>query len=332
MARFWFVTEVFFPLSATVFLLAFDSSQTKVPGTESVSGVFLITEGGNYTFNFTTAKAACLFRNVTIATRVQMLEALQHGLETCKFGWIAEQVAVVPRIMGNKNCGQNRTGLVTWRTQAGRLFGVFCFNAADLNKTLTSSSTVTALPTVTPLLTSESRHPSSAKPTAAEVSSPTSLFTQLDQTTHSAALSSTTHPLKHFSSYTPPFSNFITSSVTVHISPSASVSSTSLFSESVLSPSVQPVEPSLGAVPIALIVLGVTVLVTVAGAVCFYKLNIFSSWCGGQQDDIETEMWKQGDAETDLHSHHGAEEETNRMLSNNVLLFENPDVKTVSLE
>lgn len=44
----------------------------------------MLIEGEKYTFNFTAARAACLFWNVTIATRAQMERAVQHGLETCK--------------------------------------------------------------------------------------------------------------------------------------------------------------------------------------------------------------------------------------------------------
>lgn len=51
------------------------------PGT---AGVFLLPEGGKYTFSFSAAAAACLQLNVTIASRAQVERALQHGLETCK--------------------------------------------------------------------------------------------------------------------------------------------------------------------------------------------------------------------------------------------------------
>ncbi|KAM7397168.1 hypothetical protein PAMP_020161 [Pampus punctatissimus] len=90
----------------------------------------MLIEGGTYTFNFTAARAACLFLNVTIATRTQLDRALQRGLETCKFGWIDEQIAVIPRLTADKNCGQSKTGVVTWSAPADKKFGVFCFNAS----------------------------------------------------------------------------------------------------------------------------------------------------------------------------------------------------------
>uniref|UniRef100_A0A672Z1P0 Link domain-containing protein n=1 Tax=Sphaeramia orbicularis TaxID=375764 RepID=A0A672Z1P0_9TELE len=48
------------------------------------TGVFMVTEGGQYGFNFTEAIATCQYLNVTIATKAQIEQALAHGLETCK--------------------------------------------------------------------------------------------------------------------------------------------------------------------------------------------------------------------------------------------------------
>ncbi|KAG7222867.1 hypothetical protein INR49_016005 [Caranx melampygus] len=109
---------------------AAESRLVQVPQSHRPAGVFLLIEGGSYTFNFTSAKDACQFLNVTIATREQMQQALNQGLETCKFGWTAEQVAVIPRLTSDIKCGQGKTGLVPWRAIPGREFGVFCFNAS----------------------------------------------------------------------------------------------------------------------------------------------------------------------------------------------------------
>ncbi|KAM9352310.1 lymphatic vessel endothelial hyaluronic receptor 1b [Symphorus nematophorus] len=108
------------------------------PQSPRAAGVFLLIEGGKYTFNFTAARDACLFMNVTIATRAQMARAVQHGLEMCKFGWTAEQIAIIPRITPDKNCGQGKTGVVTWYASTNAKFGVFCFNASA-EQTVSSS-------------------------------------------------------------------------------------------------------------------------------------------------------------------------------------------------
>ncbi|KAM4734543.1 lymphatic vessel endothelial hyaluronic receptor 1b [Anableps anableps] len=113
--------------------------------TNKSTGIFMLIDGGHYTFNFTEARAACLFLNVTIATKAQMEEAVQHGLETCKFGWVAEKTAVIPRIKSDNNCGKGKTGLVLWNASADRKFAVFCFNASAAHIALISLSVVLLL-------------------------------------------------------------------------------------------------------------------------------------------------------------------------------------------
>uniref|UniRef100_A0A3Q2QKL1 Link domain-containing protein n=1 Tax=Fundulus heteroclitus TaxID=8078 RepID=A0A3Q2QKL1_FUNHE len=107
--------------------------------TENLTGIFMLIDGGTYTLNFTEASAACLFLNVTIATKAQMEDALQHGLEICKYGWVAEKIAVVPRIKADNNCGAGKTGLVTWNASADRPFAAFCFNASGTEQSPTQS-------------------------------------------------------------------------------------------------------------------------------------------------------------------------------------------------
>lgn len=48
------------------------------------AGVFLLTEGGAYTFSLSAARDACLLLNASLASRAQVERALQRGLETCK--------------------------------------------------------------------------------------------------------------------------------------------------------------------------------------------------------------------------------------------------------
>lgn len=47
-----------------------------------------------------------------------------------RYGWTAEQTAVVPRLTSNSNCGKGKTGVVTWGAPPDTKFGVFCFNAS----------------------------------------------------------------------------------------------------------------------------------------------------------------------------------------------------------
>lgn len=45
-----------------------------------------------------------------------------------RFGWTDENLAVIPRNKALVSCGQNKTGVVTWRAAVQKKFDVFCFN------------------------------------------------------------------------------------------------------------------------------------------------------------------------------------------------------------
>ncbi|XP_051238891.1 lymphatic vessel endothelial hyaluronic receptor 1b isoform X2 [Dicentrarchus labrax] len=355
MARFGFFTQ-FLLLSFAAFLLVSDSSLIKVPQSQRAAGVFLLIEGEEYTFNFTAARDACLFLNVTMATRAQMERALQHGLETCKFGWTAEKIAIIPRLTSDVKCGMGKIGVVTWHASATKPFGVFCFNASDLegtpNRSTTSpqssifSTTRTTLTRTstpaTPLLKSTTKAPPSTQPTTTKVPEKTSFISTssvLVKRTQSTRISSTFTAPKTFSTHPTSLSHRITSKPTVisyAFSTSAHVSNFPVSSELVMPTSVSPVKPPLGDVPTALIIFGIILLLlTAAGVVWYYKLNIFTFWPQGQQkDDIETEMWKHTDSEMDLHCQHedDEEEELDRKYSSDITLCVNPDMKTNSSE
>ncbi|XP_032379547.1 lymphatic vessel endothelial hyaluronic receptor 1b isoform X2 [Etheostoma spectabile] len=355
MARFCFFT--LFLLSFAAFLLASNSSLIKVPQSHRAAGVFMLLEGGGkYTFNFTAARAACSFLNVTLATRAQMERAVQRGLETCKFGWIAEQIAVVPRLRSDSNCGKDKIGVVTWSAKADKKFGVFCFNASDLEETpnrataspqsSTLPTTLTALtqtPTPAPTrLTSTTKCPPSRKPITTKASEQTpftSAFTLPIKTTRSTRISSTFKTLKPFPTHIPTsLSHLITSKPTddsFDLSTLADAPSVSVSSESVMPWPTRSAKSSLGDVPTALIILGIiSLLLAAAGVVWYYKLNIFTYWSQRQQkDDIETEMWKHTDSEMDLHSLHEEgeeeeEEESDRKYSSDITLCVHPDIKS----
>lgn len=46
-----------------------------------------------------------------------------------RYGWIAEGVAVVPRLTPDMKCGNNQTGVVEWRAKEDKQFGAFCSGA-----------------------------------------------------------------------------------------------------------------------------------------------------------------------------------------------------------
>ncbi|XP_076593917.1 lymphatic vessel endothelial hyaluronic acid receptor 1a [Chaetodon auriga] len=103
---------------------------------QSIAGVFQVSflddlNQPQYAFNASEARRLCLSLGVNIASKAQVKEALARGLETCRFGWIDEHFAVIPRNKALSNCGRNQTGLVTWRTSVTHKFDVFCFNESD---------------------------------------------------------------------------------------------------------------------------------------------------------------------------------------------------------
>ncbi|KAG7522539.1 lymphatic vessel endothelial hyaluronic acid receptor 1-like [Solea senegalensis] len=212
MARIWFLTQF---IQSACFAASFPASESNlikaagVSHSQRAAGVFMFIEGGEYTFNFTSARAACLSLNVTIATTEQMMRALQQGLETCKYGWIAEQIAAIPRITPNKNCGKGQTELVLWPGSTDRKFAVFCFNASDIEETSsaskaapqTSSSSpttpiaLTQTPTATTTeLTSTKEEPKMTKPP--KDTSSTLLLNPLVEMTRSTGIFSTSTSLE----------------------------------------------------------------------------------------------------------------------------------------
>ncbi|TRY88551.1 hypothetical protein DNTS_002831 [Danionella cerebrum] len=126
MARVWLGFNLLFCfLMSTIGL---DVNLIQVPTTDGVSGVFLVqTKTSQYSFNATTAKEACEFIQMRIATKAEVETANKNGLQTCRFGWIEEQIAVIPRVDRNENCGKNKVGVSVWRADISKKFDVFCF-------------------------------------------------------------------------------------------------------------------------------------------------------------------------------------------------------------
>ncbi|XP_034052825.1 lymphatic vessel endothelial hyaluronic acid receptor 1a [Gymnodraco acuticeps] len=125
-----------------------DSSHIRVfPGKDqSVAGVFQVSDLNylnqpQYSYNASDARSLCLSFGVNIASKAQVQEALTRGLETCRYGWIDEHLAVVPRVKAIPNCGQNKTGLVTWRVDVTKKLDVFCFNESEATTQLKDATT-----------------------------------------------------------------------------------------------------------------------------------------------------------------------------------------------
>ncbi|XP_053275172.1 lymphatic vessel endothelial hyaluronic acid receptor 1a [Pleuronectes platessa] len=129
-----------------------DSSHIRVfPAMDqSIAGVFQVSSLNHlnqpqYAFDASEARSLCSSLGVDIASKAQVKTALNRGLETCRFGWIDEHLAVIPRIQSLSTCGQSRTGLVTWRASVTKRFDVFCFNESDAVTQLKDATTTSPL-------------------------------------------------------------------------------------------------------------------------------------------------------------------------------------------
>lgn len=59
-----------------------------------------------------------------------------------RFGWTDENLAVIPRNKALASCGNNKTGLVTWRAAVTQKFDVFCFNETGRRQSLHSQPSI----------------------------------------------------------------------------------------------------------------------------------------------------------------------------------------------
>uniref|UniRef100_A0A3Q3GQ48 Lymphatic vessel endothelial hyaluronan receptor 1 n=1 Tax=Labrus bergylta TaxID=56723 RepID=A0A3Q3GQ48_9LABR len=156
------------------------------PGTnQSVAGVFQVSfinqhNKPEYVYNASEARQLCSSLGVKLASKSEVRTALSRGFETCRYGWIDEHFAVIPRIKALSNCGQNQTGLLTWRTSVTETFDVFCFNESDaaiqLRDTTTDSSSRYSTQTLLSLSSSTSPPSSSSTPETSESEEKSALF------------------------------------------------------------------------------------------------------------------------------------------------------------
>ncbi|XP_071371900.1 lymphatic vessel endothelial hyaluronic acid receptor 1a [Centroberyx affinis] len=257
-----------------------DTSQIRVfPATSnSIAGVFQVSyinylNQPEYAFNASEARELCWSLGLTIASKAQVNEALTLGLETCRFGWTDEHFAVIPRIKASETCGQNKTGLVLWRTSVKKKFDVFCFN---------ESAMVTQLKDTAADSPSTSRENPEYTPFPPEATTSTSNL----QSTSTAPLVKSTPSLS------------LSSLLSLSVSSSASLlpHPNSVDTEAEPPQSRSSAQGFIGVPAKALLITSTCALLLIAVAILAYiKLNncSFLSWDVKQQEEyIETEEWK----------------------------------------
>uniref|UniRef100_A0A8C2DWW0 Lymphatic vessel endothelial hyaluronic receptor 1a n=1 Tax=Cyprinus carpio TaxID=7962 RepID=A0A8C2DWW0_CYPCA len=127
MARVWMRMLKMMMLFSGLFMssLTFDIHLVKGRSLVAISGVIISSIGNQYALNASAARDLCEHLGLTIASKAQVAEAQKHSLETCRFGWIDEQIAVIPRVQAKSNCGSGKTGVVVWHANPSTKFEVF---------------------------------------------------------------------------------------------------------------------------------------------------------------------------------------------------------------
>ncbi|KAM4688769.1 uncharacterized protein O3C94_006904 isoform 2-T2 [Discoglossus pictus] len=99
-----------------------------------IEGVFHYDRHSRYSLTYQDAQTACEqdFR-ATLASRDQLAEAMKSGLQECRAGWISKAEVAYPRIRQHWNCGENKTGIISYgiRQNLQEKWDVFCYKHDD---------------------------------------------------------------------------------------------------------------------------------------------------------------------------------------------------------
>ncbi|KAL7871169.1 hypothetical protein SRHO_G00086660 [Serrasalmus rhombeus] len=301
--------------------VSLDHSQIQVyPETGGVSGVFMaMLKNKKYSFNATAAAEVCTSLGVRIATRAEVEMAQSKGLQTCRFGWVKEQIAVVPRIEGNEKCGQKKVGVIPWAASTSTMFEVFCFSATGQSEatTLTTPRITTPVgsspqPKATSSLLIQSTlfnknflSPSTSLSSSfsTSVSSAfvhSTVSTAAIRSPHSASPSIALQPLSTSSTSSSSSSSAVTFSSTIPFTHPFTYSSSlnTPTSNQTEQPTHPPPRASFGEVPMACVIIAVMlVFMAAAGAVWYFKIkraHRLPQWVRIRHKDA-VEMWKHTD-------------------------------------
>uniref|UniRef100_A0A672Q1F7 CD44 antigen-like n=2 Tax=Sinocyclocheilus grahami TaxID=75366 RepID=A0A672Q1F7_SINGR len=340
------MARVWLPLYLLLFLftstLCLDVSQIQVP-TNGISGVLLVQSMTNvYSFNATIAKEACEAIKMRIAKKAEVETANKNGLQTCRYGWVEEQIAVIPRIEKNENCGKNNLGITVWTVNISKMFDVYCFKPAGPGGSFETTSS-RPQPTTRGRTSSnndystKTTHPSSIKSTSspAYTSRALPLYTSTPSISFAFNTSSTTFITLSLSNISD--SSQATTSPLSLSSPEFSTSSPSSSSHSstqflfqysstptgqpALSQTTTPNTLPIKAAPKTFVIISVMVLflLVAAGASWYLKIKRgqrLPSWTRMRPKQIvETEMWKR------ISERHCMPEQTSK--DNNIRKFNN---------
>ncbi|XP_029438154.1 CD44 antigen isoform X2 [Rhinatrema bivittatum] len=93
-------------------------------------GVFHVEKNNRYSLTREEGVEICHALNCSLANMEQMELAHDIGFETCRYGWIEDNI-VVPRIHPNAICAANNTGVYILISNITDRYDVYCFNASE---------------------------------------------------------------------------------------------------------------------------------------------------------------------------------------------------------
>ncbi|XP_023851173.1 lymphatic vessel endothelial hyaluronic acid receptor 1-like [Salvelinus sp. IW2-2015] len=235
MMQVW-ILSLLLPLTLSFSGLHVDPSKINAFPERQIAGVFLVSYTNNlnqfaYAFNASEAREVCWSLGVTMASNSQVEEAQRLGLETCRFGWIDEHFAVIPRLEASKTCGQNQTGVIKWRASVTKLFDVFCFNASVIqleDTTVIQLEDTTADTALTTPKQQEGAHPSPSEAASSPSTSLSPAIIHLVPSTQSA------RPTSHSRSSLLSLSSFSDSPEEVEVELPQSMSSAILITSTIV--------------------------------------------------------------------------------------------------
>ncbi|KAI2653491.1 Lymphatic vessel endothelial hyaluronic acid receptor 1 [Labeo rohita] len=315
------MARVWLPLCLPLFLFAstlcLDVNQIQVPTNDGISGVLLVQAKNNvYSFNATTAKEACEAIKMRIANKAEVETANKNGFQTCRFGWVEEQIAVIPRTEKNEKCGKNVLGISVWRADISKMFDVYCFKPAggrtpsNNHYSIKTTHPPSIKSTSTPAYTSRSLPPYTSTPSISfAISTSSETFITLNLSNISDSSQTTTNPASHLPPRTSPeFSTSSSSHSSTHFLLQHSSTQTD---QPALSQTTTLSKPFIRA-PKTYVIISIVLLflLSAAGAAWYLKIKRgrqFPSWTRMRQNQItETEMWKQ------ISERHWMPEQTNK--------------------
>ncbi|XP_046897225.1 lymphatic vessel endothelial hyaluronic acid receptor 1a [Hypomesus transpacificus] len=307
MMKFWILFLLLIPALTISGLKTSRRSLKVFPHGHTVAGVFQVSYKTTrnqleYAYNVSEARELCQVLGVTIASKAQVEEALSRGLETCRFGWIDEHFAVIPRVTASEICGKNQTGVVTWRAPVQKQFDVFCFNQTE--------SQLEDATTDSPVAVSEPRERAPRPPLSG----------------NGPSISAPRPPsvIRHPPSQSTPQSRPSTSPPLSPDNPAEE--------ENELPQSVSAAGSGVGAIPKALMISSTFLLFLATAAVLWYfkiKRSWFLCWGAEQKTErVEAEEWTPTWKKDQPEGHREPEEDGCRGTAGDVSVNNNLDSKT----